>query len=84
MFGNEISEGQLTHLNNCSRYYRDHKGKIILTQLHKLQKHHAAYLKKICNQKEDFTPSKPTNYAKFEIEQAVMVRNHTCQTSEPK
>ena len=49
MFGQEPAEGQLTHLNNCSGCYRDSKGKIILEELHKLWKHHAAYFMGIGN-----------------------------------
>ena len=35
-FGCEPVEGWLTHLNSCSRYYGDNKGKLIFTELHKL------------------------------------------------
>ena len=76
MHGHEPAEGQLTHLNNCSRYSGDNKGQTILAELHKLWKHHAAYLKEICNRKDDCTPSEPTNNSKFKIRQGVMVRNH--------
>ena len=55
IFGHEPAEGHLTHLNNCSRYYRDNKGKIILAELHKLWKHHAAYLKDICYRNDDYS-----------------------------
>ena len=41
MFGHEPAEGQLTHLNHCSRYYGDNDGKIMLGELYKLWKHHA-------------------------------------------
>ena len=36
MLGWELPEGKLTHLNNCSRYYRDNNGKIISSEIHKL------------------------------------------------
>ena len=72
MYGPEQTEGWLTHLNNCSRYYGDNKGKVILTELHMLWKHHAAYLRDIHNRKDNCTPPKPTNITKFEIGQTVM------------
>ena len=53
MFDNEPAEGQLAHLNNFNGYYRDCKSKIILAELHKLLKHHAAYIMEICNRKDD-------------------------------
>ena len=77
-------EDPLIHLNNCSRYYGNNKGKIILAVFHKLWKYHAAYIRDIHNRKDDFSPSKPTNNAKFKIGQAVIVRNHACLTLEPK
>ena len=80
MFGHETVEGRLTHLYKCSRYYREKKDKIILEELHKLWKHCATYLRDKHNRKDDCTPSKPTSNAKFEIGQAVVVRNHACQT----
>ena len=58
MFGHEPAESQLAHCNNCSRYYRDRKGKIILAELKKLWKQHAAYLKQTCSRQDDYTPSK--------------------------
>ena len=48
-----------------SNQYRDNKGKIILTEVHKLRIHHAAYLRDICNRKDDCTPLKPINNAKL-------------------
>ena len=36
------------------------------------------------NREDNYTPSKPTYKAKFEIGQVVMVRNHSCWTFEPK
>ena len=69
MFGHEPAEGWLTHLNYCSRYYRDDKGNIIVAELHKLWKHDAAYLKEIHNRKDDYTPFKPENNTKFKIGQ---------------
>ena len=57
MFGCEWTEGQLTHLNNCSRYYKDNNGKIV--KLHKLWKHHATYLKDIHYRKDDSKPCRP-------------------------
>ena len=40
MFGHEPMEGWLAYINNCSRYYGDNKGKIVLNELPKLWKHH--------------------------------------------
>ena len=77
MFGFGHAESQLAYLNNCSRYYTDNSGKIILAKLHKLWKHHAAYLKDIHYKKDDSKPCKPRNKTKFEIGQTVMIRNHT-------
>ena len=79
MFGDEPEEDWLAHLNNCCRYYRDDKGKIILAELCKLWKHQATYLKDICNGKDNSIPSKPANNSKFEIGQVVIVRNHANQ-----
>ena len=49
-----------------------------------LWKHHAAYLRDICNRKDNCTPPKPTNNTKFEIGQTVMVRNHVHEMFKPK
>ena len=76
MFGHDPALGQLSYLNNFSRYYRDSKGIIILAVLHKKWKHHAAYLKDIHNTEDDYTPCKSKNNTKFEICQAVMVKTH--------
>ena len=84
MFGCESAEGWLTSLNNCSRQYRDNMGKIILAELHKLWKHHAAYLKDIHHRKDHSIPCKPRSTTKFEIGQAVVVTNHTHHASKPK
>ena len=59
MFGHKPADGGPTQLNNCSRYYRDNKGT------------HTAYVRDICNWKDDCTPSKSTDNAKSEIGQAV-------------
>ena len=83
MFGHEPAEGQLTHLNNCSRYYRDNNGEIILAEFHKLWKHHPAYLKDIHYRKDDSKPCKPRNNTKFEIGQKAMVKHHACHTLKP-
>ena len=84
MFGCEPAKGCLTNLNNSSRYYRDSKGKIILAELHKLWKHHAAYLKEVLNRKDNYSPFKPKRNTKFKIGKAEMVKSHTHQTFEPK
>ena len=84
MFFCESAEGQLTHLNNCSRCYGDNKGKIILTEFCKLWKHHAAYLRDMHNWNDDCTLSKHTNNTKFQIGQTVMVRNDMHWAFEPK
>ena len=83
-FGHEPAEGQLTHLNNCSRFHRDNRGKIMLAKLQKLWKHHAAYLKDVHYRKDKFKPCKPRNNIKFEIGQTVMVKIHACHTLKPK
>ena len=76
MCGCEPAVGQLTHLNNHIRYYRDNKSKILLAELHKLWKHYATYLKDNCFRKDDSTPCKSTNNTKFEIGQAVVIKYH--------
>ena len=75
MFGHDPVEGQLTHVNNCSRYYGANEGKIISTEFQKLWKHHAPYLREINSRKDVCTPSKPTNHAKLKIGQMVIVRD---------
>ena len=54
--------------------------KTLLEELHKLLKHHAAHLKKLCQGNEN--PNEQINYnsTKFEIGQPVMVKNHACHT----
>ena len=84
LFGHEPAKGWLTHVHTCSRYYGDNKGKIILAQLYKLWKHHAAYLKEIHNRKDDYTPPNLQITLTLKIGQAVMVRNHAHQTLQPK
>ena len=84
MFGCEPAEGQLTHLNNCSRYYGDNNGKIILVKHTKLWKHHAAYLKDILYRNDSSKLLKPRNNTKFEIGQVVMVENHAHHAFKPK
>ena len=82
MFSYETVQGWLTHLNNCSRYYGDNKGKIILAELHKLWKHHEAYVKDI--QERWLYPCKPKNNNTLEIGQPIMVENYACHDFEPK
>ena len=48
----------------------------MLAKLHKLWKHHAAYMKDIQYWKDDSKCCKPRNNTKFEIGQAVMVKNY--------
>ena len=74
MFGHNLAEGQLTLPKNCSRYYRNNRGKIILEELHKLWKHHTAHLKDLCQRKEN-TGHNHSNSTKFEIGQPVVVKN---------
>ena len=84
MFGHEPAEGQWTHLNNFSRCYGVDNGKIILAKLQKLWKHDAAYLKYIHYSMDESKSCKPRNNTKFEIGQAVMVKNHAHHTLKPK
>ena len=83
MFGYKPAD-QLTYLNSCSRYYGDNNGKIMLTKLHKLWKHHAAYLKDIDYRKDDSKPCMSRNNTKFETGQAALVKNHADSAFEPK
>ena len=75
MYSCEPAEDWLTYSNNWNRYYRDNSGKIILITLHKLWKHHIAYLKDIHYRKDDSKLCKPRNKTKFEIGQTVIVKN---------
>ena len=84
MFGHEPIEGRLTHLNNCNWYYGDNKGKVILAELHKLWKYHAACLKDIHYRKDDSTPCKPKNNMCFEVGQAIIDKNHAHHNFEPR
>ena len=73
-----------THLNNCSRYYGNNKGKIILEEFHKLWKHQAAHLKDLHHRKENPTEQSCNNSTKFEICPPAMVQNHAHHTFKPK
>ena len=47
MFGQDPTEGCLTHLNN-NRYYETNEGKVVLEELHKLWKHHTKHISDLC------------------------------------
>ena len=55
-----------------------------MEELHQLWKHLTAHLKDLCQRKENPTGHNHNKSTKFEIGQAVMVKNHTCYTLEPK
>ena len=84
MFGCNPAEGQVSHFNNCNRYYGNNRGKIILEKLHKLWKHHAEHLKDLCQWTENPTEHNHNNSTEFEIGQPVVVKNHACHTFKPK
>ena len=67
------AEEQLTHLNNCSSYYGNNKEEIKLEALNKLWKQHAAYVKELCQRKENPTEQSDNSSTKFQIGQPVMV-----------
>ena len=51
MFVGELAEGCIAHLNNRNGYDVTNKGKILLEELHKLWKHHAAHIKELLQRK---------------------------------
>ena len=50
----------------------------------KLWKHHTVHLKEVYQRNENPTEQSHNNSSKFEIDQPVMVKNHTHHTLEPK
>ena len=69
MFGYEPVDSSLTHLNNCSRHHRDGKGKINISRPSQTMEKPCNLFKDIHYRKDDSTPSKPTNNAKFDKQQ---------------
>ena len=84
MFGHDHAEGYLTHLKNSNRYYGTSKGQIILEDIHKLWKHHAAHIREIYQRKQSTNEQINKDNAKFKTGQPVMVKNHACYTFEPE
>ena len=78
MFWWDPVEEQLTHLNNCSKYCGNNKGKIILEDLHKLWKQHTAHLKELFQRIENHTEQNHNSGIKFEIGKPIIVKSNAC------
>ena len=55
-----------------------------MEELYKLWKHHTTHVRELCQRKEYTEQQVNKNNTKFKLGQPVMVKNHACQTSEPK
>ena len=84
MFGWDLAEGHLSHLNNSERYYGTKEGKIVLEELYKLRKQYTTHLKEMHQRNGYMDHQIENDNLTFEVGQSVMVRNHACHTFEPK
>ena len=84
MFGWDLVDKYLSHLNNNNRYYGTKEGKIVLEELHKSWKYHANHFREMHQRNEHMDHQIGNINPKFEVGQLVMVRNHAHHTYEPK
>ena len=84
MFGHDLAEGCLSHLNNSNMYYSTNEGKIALEELQKLSKHHANHPREMHQRNEHMDDQIGNNNSTFKVGQPIKIRNYAHCTFEPK
>ena len=84
VFGRDLLEGRLSHLQNYCRYLGTEPGQLAVDKLKSMWRLHAELLQDTRQDKDPEEEGKFDKASNFKIVQLVLIKNHTAYTFQPK